>query len=33
LPGRLSRDRALCCFHQIRASDPPLLSADARDPP
>jgi hypothetical protein len=31
--GLLSRDRALRCFHQIRASDPPVLSADALDPP
>ena len=29
----LSRDCALCCFHQIGASDPPVLSADALDPP
>src|SRR6266550_7004595 len=27
LPGLLSGDCALCCFHQIRASDPPVLSA------
>src|SRR5205807_2226614 len=33
LPGLLSRACALCCFHQIRASDPPVLSADALDPP
>jgi hypothetical protein len=31
--GLLSRDRPLRCFHQIRASDPPVLSADALDPP
>ncbi len=30
--GLLSRDCGLCCFHQIRASDPPVLSADALDP-
>jgi len=33
LPDLLSGDCALCCFHQIRASDPPVLSADAVDPP
>jgi hypothetical protein len=32
LLGLLSRDRALGCFHQIRAYDPPALSADALDP-
>jgi hypothetical protein len=33
LLGLLSRDCALCRFHQIGASDPPVLSADALDPP
>jgi hypothetical protein len=30
--GLLPRDCAPCCFHQIRASDPPVLSADTPDP-